>query len=553
MKRGLERSRWCLLVATLAGLALVPTAPAATIHPNLTDDQVQITPAGCGRDAANTDHCTLREAIIAALPGDTVSLEPPAPAGPYVLDSEITVNKNITIRGNGARSTTISTAGCVSSTLTMCRVFHIDKATVTISRLTIADGKAKLGCGGTSFCLGLGGGILVTGTSSINQNGVLTLSDSTVRDNTSTGTGAGANGVGGGIEVVDGNLTVSGSTIAGNRADSVGIGRGIGGGIGATRSTVNVTNSTIAGNTVVDGSGGGLYSDDTPLTVRSTTISGNTAEGVGGGVRGGNIDAFNGTKYDIEGSIVANGIAPTNPNCLVANGPTNPASINSSGHNIDSLDECGFHAAGDQANTNPQLGPLIDNGGPTDTEAIGAASPAFDGGSSRLPADRHRPTRHRATPGCRLRHRRLRAAGIATPDKTASDVQGLRFERRAFAALGSGPSAIARKKKTPKGSRVSYTLAEDATVEFTVERATKGRRKGRKCVVKRRKGKRCTTYKQIKGSFVQTGKKGANGFKFTGRVGDRKLRPAGYRLVAIATDAAGNRGKAVRTGFRIKR
>ena len=87
---------------------------------------------------------------------------------------------------------------------------------------------------------------------------------------------------------------------------------------------------------------------------------------------------------------------------------------------------------------------------------------------------------------------------------------------------------------------MSYTLAEDATVEFTVERATKGRRKGRKCVVKRRKGKRCTTYKQIKGSFVQTGRKGANGFKFTGRVGDRKLRPTGYRLVAIATDAAGN-------------
>ena len=281
MKLGFGRSCWCLLATMLAGAALAPAAPAATIHPNLTDDQVLITAAGCGRDAPNTDHCTLREAITAALPGDTVSLEPPAPAGPYALDGEITVNKNITIRGNGARSTTISTAGCVSSTLTMCRVFHIDKATVTISRLTIADGKAKLGCGGTSFCLGLGGGILVTGTSSTNQNGVLTLSDSTVRDNTSTGTGAGADGVGGGIEVVAGNLTVSGSTIAGNRADSVAIGRGIGGGIGATRSTVNITNTTIAGNTVVDGSGGGLYSDDTPLTVRSTTISGNTAEGIG--------------------------------------------------------------------------------------------------------------------------------------------------------------------------------------------------------------------------------------------------------------------------------
>ena len=100
---------------------------------------------------------------------------------------------------------------------------------------------------------------------------------------------------------------------------------------------------------------------------------------------------------------------------------------------------------------------------------------------------------------------------------------------------------------------MSYTLAEDATVEFTVERATKGRRKGGKCVAKRRKGKRCTTYKQIKGSFAQAGKKGANSFKFTGRVGGKKLRPASYRLVAIATDTAGNRGHAVRTAFRIKR
>ena len=403
MRLGFARSRWFLLVATLACLVFVPAAPAATIYPDRTDDQVLITPPGCGRDAPNTDHCTLREAINTAQAGDTVSLEAPAPAGPYSLDSEITVSKNITIRGNGARSTTISTAGCVSSTLVMCRVFHIDKATVTISRLTIADGKAKLGCGGTSFCLGLGGGILVTGTSSINQNGVLALSDSTVRDNTSTGTGAGADGVGGGIEVVDGNLTVSGSTIAGNRANSVGIGRGIGGGIGATRSTVNITNSTIAGNTVVDGSGGGLYSDDTPLTVRSTTISGNTAEGIGATPRGGNIDAFNGTKYDIRDSIVADGIAPTGPNCLLAVGPSNPASINSSGHNIDSLDECGFHAAGDQTNTNPQLGPLsTPQRRPDRHRSHRHRQRRLRWRRSRLPATGHRPARHRAPPGCRL-------------------------------------------------------------------------------------------------------------------------------------------------------
>jgi len=124
-----------------------------------------------------------------------------------------------------------------------------------------------------------------------------------------------------------------------------------------------------------------------------------------------------------------------------------------------------------------------------------------------------------------------------------------------FAALNSGPSAIAaaKRKKTPKGSRVSYTLAEDATVTFTVERAANGRRKGKKCVAKRKKGKPCTIYKRVKGSFTQSGKKGSNRFKFSGRVGGKKLRPGRYRLVAVATDTAGNRGKAVRSKFRIRR
>jgi hypothetical protein len=134
-------------------------------------------------------------------------------------------------------------------------------------------------------------------------------------------------------------------------------------------------------------------------------------------------------------------------------------------------------------------------------------------------------------------------------------VQNLRFQRSAFAAFGSGPSVVAtvRRKRTPKGSRVTYTIAEDATVTFTVERATKGRRKGKKCIAKRKKGRRCTIYKRLRGSFTHASKKGPNGFEFTGRVGGRELRPASYRLIAVATDTAGNRGKAVRKTFHIKR
>ena len=103
-----------LLFATAFVLSVVPApaVQAATIHPNETIDVTYIS-TGCNRDAPDTDHCTLRDAITAALPGDTVSLESPAPAGPYmVTQSELLIQKNITIRGAGARLTTITAAGC---------------------------------------------------------------------------------------------------------------------------------------------------------------------------------------------------------------------------------------------------------------------------------------------------------------------------------------------------------------------------------------------------------------------------------------------------------
>jgi hypothetical protein len=56
-----------------------------------------------------------------------------------------------------------------------------------------------------------------------------------------------------------------------------------------------------------------------------------------------------------------------------------------------------------------------------------------------------------------------------------------------------------------------------------------------------------------RGSFTDQGETGQNQFLFSGRLGKRPLKPAGYRLVAVAQDAAGNRSDAKRAGFRIKR
>ena len=65
--------------------------------------------------------------------------------------------------------------------------------------------------------------------------------------------------------------------------------------------------------------------------------------------------------------------------------------------------------------------------------------------------------------------------------------------------------------------------------------------------------RRCTRYVRVRGSFTHDGQAGLNRFKFTGRLRGRTLRPGRYRLVAAASNAAGNRSKPRRTKFRIVR
>lgn len=134
-------------------------------------------------------------------------------------------------------------------------------------------------------------------------------------------------------------------------------------------------------------------------------------------------------------------------------------------------------------------------------------------------------------------------------DTAAPTVSGFAVTPTSFSAANIGPAVSAA-----VGGRVTYRLSEPAKTTFKVERAVKGRRKGRKCVTKRapRSGRRCIRYMAVKGSFTHNGTAGLNSFKFTGRVRNRSLRRGTYRLVALATDGAGNRSKPKRTAFRIK-
>jgi predicted outer membrane repeat protein len=252
---------------------------------------------------------------------------------------------------------------------------------------------------------GAGGGIANT------TSGVLTISTSTVSGNS-------ANSAGGGIEN-EGTLIISGSTLEGNSAQS---GGGIfsygdvsissstmsannatlfGGGIfdiNAIGGTVTVSTSTFVGNTA--GSNGGAIDNRGDLTLSTSTFNANKAplggaiSNVGGGVTltmtastvsgnaavdGGGIHNFTATAI-VGSSIVADNTATTAGNdCTGA--PT------SSGYNlIGDADGCSFVAtAGDQVGSasgsgeiDPILGPLANNGGPTQTMALGLSSPADD-------------------------------------------------------------------------------------------------------------------------------------------------------------------------------
>ena len=151
-------------------------------------------------------------------------------------------------------------------------------------------------------------------------------------------------------------MMVTQSTLSGNTALHEGGGIDNGG-------TLTMVNSTLSGNSADNG--GGIY-NETPgsLTINYSTFSGNSAN-TGGGLNnpaGGAI---------VRNSIIANSVA----------GGSCAGIIYDSGHNISSDDTCGLNPAyGSMPNTDPLLGPLQDNGGPTWTHALLPGSPAIDAG-----------------------------------------------------------------------------------------------------------------------------------------------------------------------------
>jgi hypothetical protein len=118
---------------------------------------------------------------------------------------------------------------------------------------------------------------------------------------------------------------------------------------------------------------------------------------------------------------------------------------------------------------------------------------------------------------------------------------------------GAGPHFIGA-LKLKLGTKTTFTLDRAATVRFTVERRTVGRRSGKRCVAptkKNRKAKKCTRYVRLKGRLDRASTAGKNSFKFTRRWNGKKLPPGSYRLVGSALNAAGKTSDTRRASFKI--
>jgi PKD repeat protein len=111
----------------------------------------------------------------------------------------------------------------------------------------------------------------------------------------------------------------------------------------------------------------------------------------------------------------------------------------------------------------------------------------------------------------------------------------------------------ARRRRAKRATAFRYTLSEAASVTFTIQRKTSGRRVGGRCrpaTRRNRARKRCVLYRRA-GRLVAAGKQGRNRTRFAGKLRGRTLRPGSYRATAIATDSAGGKSARRTVRFRI--
>ncbi|MCK6476036.1 MAG: hypothetical protein L6Q35_04310, partial [Phycisphaerales bacterium] len=298
-----------------------------------------------------TGDLALREAIRFANdnPGtDAISFGAALNGGTITLGgSQLIITDGVTITGPGAKMLAISGNN-------QSRVLYFTDGTSSLSGLKITGGNGDLPASGVIQ----GGGV--------RNEAILTLHEVWITGNAVPG--GGENGGGGISNAEGGSLTVTSSTISNNTGGYQG-----GGILNTGGAILTITNSTIAANQATFASSAIQCSG--AASIQNCTITGNSttdSEFVGPAV-------FVNSTTTLVSSIVAGNTS----------GNGTPADIqgtlpgSSSNNLIGSAAYAGGLTTGVNGNlvgVDPKLGTLADNGGPTQTMALAADSPAINTG-----------------------------------------------------------------------------------------------------------------------------------------------------------------------------
>ena len=316
-----------------------------------------------------------------------------------LTNSTIVLNKGVTIDATSLSKGVSIDGNHIGS------VFYATGGTNVLTALTITNGYGLNGIGG--------GGVYNTATLTLNNckltgnattnsgGGIYNLGAITL--NLCTFTGNQATNNGGAVYTTGGTAWINQCTFATN-ATSTNVFSGGGAIAAASASSLVLLNSTFAGNTAWEGGAVGAYY--TAAAITNCTFSGNTGTHLGGalgldynpqttlnqltvisntssaGVGGGGILLYQTTNVTLINSIVAGNTAPGAPSMAQdINNYFNPLTLQGANLINGLTNYLGATTIGTYLNAAPQVAPLGNYGGPTQTMPPLPGSPAIDAGS----------------------------------------------------------------------------------------------------------------------------------------------------------------------------
>ncbi|HEY7779045.1 MAG TPA: right-handed parallel beta-helix repeat-containing protein, partial [Ktedonobacterales bacterium] len=409
--------------------------------------------------------------VPATTVGSVLTLQNGAGAPAVTLDGNKAVRVFLVNTGGNLTLTGLTvTRGNAGGSGSGGALYVASGASLTLNASTVSASTAGQGggaidvAGGTATLNGstvsgssanYGGGMYAGGS----PGATVSVTDSTFSGNHSTGNGGGIDLGGRGA-----TLTFTTSTLSGNS--------GAGGGglaVEGSADKATVTNSTFANNT---GSyGGGVYVNG---TTSSASISYSTSSGNKASTGGGGLNIGTGGSATLDSSILAGN---TQGGACVRSGP-----LTDNGYNLADDSTCGFSTAThDVVNTTPGLAALANNGGPTQTVALLATSPALDTANpATCPAADERGITRPQGAGCDIGAFELQASGpppidatlaIGTP-KVVSGTNVYVTTATAFTVTGSGGvggvASVSYRVYAHGTTPPAYTTVAGTSASFTV-------------------------------------------------------------------------------------